>query len=243
MKYAIFLVGGKGQRFETAGYSTQKSFIEVLGKSQLEWSILSCLQNYPDAQILIGCRDGLYKECLKLVGLLELRMSIKIEIINVGTATKGAAHTVEIVLNCIIDDEGDFDFVVLDNDVALKLDGKPKFQNSDAGVVITNSSNPAHSYVHTDDYHFVTRIAEKVVISHQGVVGNYYFGSKCKYLEQYKKVPSTLDEKYLSNIIGEMLKSGAVIRAEESTMVVSYGTPEEISQLNKEALYFLLEEK
>jgi hypothetical protein len=166
-----------------------------------------------------------------------------VKVLNVGLTTQGAAHTVEIVLNSITEKDGDFDFVVLDNDVALKIDENLKFQNSNAGIVITKSSNPAHSYVLTDDNQFVTRIAEKIVISDQGVVGNYYFGSKGTYLEHYKKLPSTLQEKYISNVIHEMLKSDAKIRTEKSTELVSYGTPEDISNLSLKSFDFLIQNK
>ena len=243
MKYAIFPIGGKGQRFEIAGYVTPKPFIRVMGRGQLEWSILSCRKNYPEAQIVIGCRDGLYEECQELVQQLYKRLNIKIIVFKVGLATSGAAHTVQIVLNSIIDDGGDFDFLVLDNDVALMLGVKQKFQNCHAGLVITKSSNPAHSFVLTDNNHIVSRIVEKTVISDQGVVGNYYFGSKKTFQENYEKLPSSLEEKYISYVIQKMLESGAVIRAEESTKVVSFGTPEEIAELKPNSLSFLAEEK
>lgn len=241
MKYAIFPIGGMGQRFEDAGYRNSKPFIDVLGKTQFEWSILSCRLNYPEAEIIIGCRDGLYEECLDCVRKLKSLQNIRI--INVGTSTNGAANTVEILLNSISDENPDFDFIVLDNDVAVNLERKPNFQNCDAGLVITNSSNPTHSYVITDENYFVRRIAEKEIISELSVVGNYYFKSKRIFLDHYMKLLSIETEKYISLVIKEMLKSDKIIHAKKAKQVVSYGTPEEISALEIEAFNFLADEK
>jgi len=242
MNYAIFPIGGLGQRFEQAGYQNPKPFIDVLGKTQLEWSILSCRLNYPEAEIIIGCREGIYEECLDFVSKLKLKTQQNIRIISVGTSTTGAANTVEIILNLHSDEKLDFDFIVLDNDVAVKLKRKPDFQKCDAALVITNSSNPAHSYVVTDESCFVRKIAEKEIISELGVVGNYYFKSKHSYLNHYMKLSSTETEKYMSLVIREMLESGNSIHAEEAKQVVSYGTPEEISGLKLGALSFLTDE-
>lgn len=241
MKYAIFPIGGMGQRFEHAGYRNLKPFIDVLGKTQLEWSILSCRLNYPEAEIIIGCRDGLYEECLDLVSKLKLQRNIRI--ISIGSSTTGAANSVEIVLNSISEENPDFDFIVLDNDVAVNLERKHNFQNCDAGIVITNSSNPAHSYVITDENYYVRRIAEKEIISEHSVVGNYYFKSKRIFLDHYMKLSSIETEKYISLVIKEMLESENSIHAEKAKQVVSYGTPEEISVLKIEAFSFLTDEK
>ena len=243
MKYAIFPMGGIGQRFEKAGYFSPKPFIDVLGKTQLEWSIMSCRLNYPQAEIIIGCREGIYEECLEYVKKLVVKLHSNIRIIKIGTSTTGAAHTVEIVLNSISDENQDFDFIVHDNDVAVNLISKPKFQNCEAAIIITNSSNPSHSYVDLDENLFVRRIAEKEVISSQGVVGNYYFRSRRLYLDSYMKLSSITSEKYISLVIQEMLKSGTPVQAKVANQVLSYGTPEEISELKIESFRFLMEER
>lgn len=239
MAFAIFPIGGKGERFEKAGYREPKPLIKIFGRSQLEWSILSCIHNYPDFQIVIGCREELLPEIKELTDVLSKRLNIEVIVLNVGKATLGAAHTIKIALELLEQNSKEFKFLVLDNDVAINMPNKSRFENGEAGLVITNSANPAHSFVIIDDNQNVRQIAEKEVISVQGVVGNYFFKSRKSYLDAYKRIANSNAEQYISEIIKVLLDAGKNICAESALTVVSYGTPEEIDRLSTESLKFL----
>lgn len=241
MKYAIFPVGGHGIRFKENYCKEPKPFINLFGKTQIEWSILSCMRNYPDTQIVIGCRTGLFQSFLDLALNLKKSWNIDLTILDIGEITKGAAHTVALTLNSLTQQDEDYDFVVSDNDLALELNNVNPFKDSSAGVVTTYSTNPGHSFVICDSKNHVLEIAEKKRISNNGIAGNYYFKSKKEYLSYYNEISEEQSEEYLSSVLRKYLVSEKIVIAEKSELVVSYGTPEEILLLKANSLSFLLD--
>lgn len=239
MRYAIFPIGGIGQRFAKAGYETKKPLIKIFDKTQLEWSILSCIHNYPKARVVIGCREELYLEILEISKNMQEQLQIEILVLNIGTATRGAAHTVKIILDMLNSSTDEFEFLVLDNDVALEISNQSIFENTEVGLVTTFSLNPSHSFVKVDENRNVINIAEKEPISEIGVVGNYFFRSNLTYSIGYTNLPKVNGEEYISEVIQELMRSGKKVGSESATMVVSYGTPEEIENLTPESFAFL----
>ncbi len=240
MIYAIFPIGGQGNRFKESEFQEPKPFIELFGKFQLEWSILSCKKNYSEAEIVIGCRSELVEICEEFVHDITERTNIEISVVDVGKETKGAAHTVAMVLGWVHSTNGDFEFIVLDNDVAVKIPNLINFKNCSASVVTTTSKNPAHSFVICNDFHIVTTIAEKEIISSTGVVGNYYFKSKTKFLDYYQRIKAGSSEQYISDVLKVYLNENEIVTATRAELVVSYGTPDEVRTLTPESLAFLL---
>jgi NDP-sugar pyrophosphorylase family protein len=239
MPFAIFPIGGKGVRFQKAGYAVPKPFIKIFEKTQLEWSILSCIHNYPDFQIVIGCREQLLSEAKELTDAISKRLNIEILVLNVGRGTRGAAHTTKIALELLNPNSEEFEFLVLDNDVAVDIPVKSRLENTEGFLVTTFSSNPAHSYVVTDENGFVQRIAEKEVISEEGVIGNYFFKSNNLFLDAYERMEDSRLEEYISGVIQVLLNSEKKIHTRKALTVVSFGTPEEIDQLSKDSFNFL----
>ena len=239
MQFGIFPIGGEGRRFRAMQFVEPKPFIEIFGRTQLEWSVLSCQKNFPDAQIMIAHRSGLANHTLKFVQKFSKQSGVNIGVLDIGEFTLGAAHTVALALGEIGTLKQDFEFLVLDNDVAVDLTSKSSFLNCAAGVVTTKSTNPSHSYVAINEQNHVRAIEEKIIISENGVAGNYFFKSASEYLEHYEGLPSQSAEKYISGVINSYLRDNLVVLAEPAQTVCSFGTPEELACLNIESFKFL----
>lgn len=240
IEFAIFPVGGQGKRFQENEFKEPKPFINLFGKTQLEWSILSSRLNYPNSKIVIGCRNGLTAQCENLAEEVKSKLKVEINVMSIGEETKGAAHTVSLILKKISRTTEEFDFVVLDNDLALQLSTRKSFNNCSAGVVTTRSINTEHSFVIVDSNEHVLRIAEKERISDNGVAGNYYFKSSTKFMEYYDLISRSDREEFLSEVINTYLSHGEIVKTVRAPLVVSYGTPQEIQELDIDSLAFLV---
>lgn len=241
MRYAIFPLGGYGNRFRKSEFHEPKPFIEIFGKTQMEWALLSCMTNYPNVQVIISSRSGLKEHCQNFAKIAIEKLGIQITILDIGESTDGAAHTVALTLDQLNLNNNQFDFIVLDNDVSIKLKNRNCFTSCSAGLVTAYSIDPKHSYVICDSENRVIRIAEKIVISKKGVVGNYYFNSNFQYLEHYRKLSVEDGEKYISSVLKSYLLSGLKVISEESISIASYGNPRDILSLTKDSFTFLWE--
>ena len=239
MQFGIFPIGGQGRRFTSIEFVEPKPFIEIFGKTQLEWSVLSCRKNFPEAQIVIAYRSGLETHTLNFVKKFSKQSGVSIQAIDIGECTLGAAHTTALALGEIGALNQDFEFLVLDSDVAIELTNTSNLLNCAAGLVTSKSTNPGHSFVIIDERNRVKAIEEKIVISENGVAGNYFFKSASKYLDHYASLPWQSDEKYISGVIKSYLRDNLLVSAEPALTVCSFGTPSELACITLESLKFL----
>jgi NDP-sugar pyrophosphorylase family protein len=239
MQLGIFPIGGEGRRFNVRKFVEPKPFIKIFGRTQLEWSVMSCRKNFPEAKIVIGYRSGLKAHSLEFVETSIKELGVNIEAIDIGQSTLGAAHTVALVLNKFRVPNEDFEFLVLDNDVAIELSTESHFKDCAAGLVTSESTNPSHSFVIYDEQKLVSAIEEKIVISKNGVVGNYFFKSAIEFLDHYKRLPPRSGERYISGVVKSYLSDNLPVSAKSALHVCSFGTPEELASLSPESFKFL----
>jgi len=230
--YAIFPVGGVGKRFINNGYDTEKPFIEILNKSQIEWSIFAAKRNFPGCRFIIGCRSGLFEKFLAFKTSLENTTGIALDVINIGDSTSGAASTLSIILKKLIKNNEDFSFISLDNDVAPVINSNFLEIKSSVKLLTTFSKNHEHSFVKSDSNGTVEEIAEKRIISNQGVVGNYYFESAKTFIVEEERTTYIKSEHYISEVINQYLQDGFTVKASKCELVFNYGTPDEIKELS-----------
>ena len=237
--YAIFPVGGFGTRFAKMKFEEEKPFIECLGKTQIEWSIIAAKRNYPDCQIVIGSRSGLFNKFLELKTNVLDHIYGTIEILDIGESTLGAASTLEIILQKLLTTNQDFSFISLDNDVAPLLEETFLFFTTDVGLFTTFSRNPGHSYLISNPKGEVLEIAEKIVISNRGIIGNYYFSSAKSFLIEAERTQWNNNERYISSVANQYLRDGYSVIAKKCDQVISYGTPEEIEKISNNQMRIL----
>ena len=229
MKVVICPVGGVGERF--LKYSqVPKPLIKVQGKSQLAWAIAGADRSYDPDLFVISCRSGIFAEIREHINEAPNDFpKTKIEVLDIGTSTRGAAHTIALSLENI-DVEGIYSsFVSIDSDsFVITTAGWPETNF----VSVFRSANSAHSYVEFNSRNMLTKIKEKEKISPWAVGGHYGFANTREYLEGFSKLAEAwaADELYLSTMVTELSKHRdfEVIFSEKT---VPLGTPAEIDFL------------
>jgi NDP-sugar pyrophosphorylase family protein len=230
--YVIFPNGGQGKRFQNDNNSIPKPFIEVFGRTQIEWAVLSASINYPKSKFVFGFRTDLVKEYKILLSNLFNEINKNSKLIDIGYKTNGAAETVAKILEKNLLFVSDFSFVVVDNDVFAIVKSYNDYTNSDCHLLFTQSSNPSHSFITFDKNNKVDEIVEKKMISEWGVVGQYYFKSAVNFLNYYEQIKNQKSEIYISRIINKYITERKIVTATEVEFVTSFGTPTEINKLD-----------
>lgn len=221
----VIPAAGKGQRFADAGYAEPKPLIDVCGMPMIQ-------------RVMVNLRP---EDRASVTHLITRKEHDIPSAVYLDHETEGAACTVLEAAH-IIDNEDPLIIANCDQllmnfrmeDFLNKMDGE--FGGQYAGGIITfNSTNPHHSYVQTDLYGVVTKVAEKVVISDQAVAGIYYFrhGSDfVKYARQMiEKNIRTNNEFYITPVYAELLADGKIIGTYEIDVKDKHmlGTPDELN--------------
>jgi hypothetical protein len=227
----IFPVAGFGFRFSGEDNQLQKPFVNIFGRSQIEWSVLYAKKNFPDLPITIAHRSGLKNEFMNFALHMRDNYKVILDLIDVGESTSGAGETIAICLKNLLQNREDFSFVSFDSDVATVIKDNLIDTNCDAKIVTFYSANPEHSFADVDRMAKVKKIVEKKMISEFGVIGNYYFKSA----ETYLQINQNLDwekEKYISIILNKYVSEGLNVEACRAIKAINYGTPNEVLMIS-----------
>tara|TARA_R110000782_G_scaffold2447_2_gene9528 strand:- start:1813 stop:2553 length:741 start_codon:yes stop_codon:yes gene_type:complete len=229
-------MAGIGQRFLDKGYKTPKQFIDVGGKTMIEWSFRSF--NWKDCEVIFIVR----REQIDLWHADKRLKEIFGSNIKVVVAEEKTDGT---VCSCLLAKE------YIDKDVPLGITTldvyfRPHFdmnsiQDSfgDGCLLTIETDNPGYSYSKLDSDGFVEKTAEKEVISKHGNVGFYCFkkGSDfVKYAEQLvvQNIRSK-NEFYVAPLYNLLIKDGLKITTSPINQQFHMGTPHELD-------YFLTNE-
>lgn len=231
-------VGGVGQRFSDAGYSTPKPLIQVHGSTQIELSLSGVMSNIHFRKIIVACRSGIFDEIKNIFSKKNHPEYSSIEVIDIGEATSGAADTVQRALR--YEGSPDSSFWVIDSDTFLQIQNfKLPMNSNSAAIGVGLSDNSAHSFVEVDDNDLIIDIAEKNKISSKAVAGLYGFISKNLFIQAVERVrTSSNNELYISTVIKNLL-TDCHVEPIDVTEWVPIGTPEEINKLNPKQINLL----
>lgn len=231
MKTNIVLpIAGNGQRFVDGGYKTIKPLIEINGKYLVEKSLESV--DYKNANLIFIVREEHIKE-YDIVTKLRSRFGNLIEIIRVNKITEGALCTC-LLAEKYIDNE--LPLVIFTPDCYFEPKFDPNKVNSkcDGVVAVFHSNSPAHSYVQLDDDGFVTKAAEKEVISEYAVGGLYYFRHGNLFVNYAKKQIEmnmrTKGEFYICPVYNLLIEDGLKIGIDRNSKHDILGTPEDLNR-------------
>lgn len=221
-------MAGKGQRFINQGYTTPKQFIDIGGKSMIEWSFKSFDWENCDV-IFIVRRDSIdeYNADQKLRSIF----GDNIRIVVAEQDTDGT------VCSCLLARD------YINKDVPLGITTldvyfEPKYilSNLDTsldGCLLTiETDNPAYSYTKIDNSGLVLETAEKQIISTHGNVGYYCFtrGSDfVKYAEiMIEENIRSKNEFYVAPLYNLLIKDGLKINTQSINNQYHMGTPDEL---------------
>ena len=237
--HIVMPMAGEGSRFLKEGWTTPKPLIELNGQPlfkhaissvtdkdiQMKYSFIVRQEHIDKYQIDKGIRSFLPEANL----------------FSVVKTTRGAVETCLIAENAIADDDA---VIVMDCDLEFRskkfveiikqILNKPIEEATGGALVSFESNEPRYSYAALGKDGFVTRTAEKEVISNHALCGAYFFSSG----KRFKEVAHCLldepvfskPEYYVSLLFNYLLKAGEKVRLVSMEEYYSYGTREELKR-------------
>lgn len=178
-----------------------------------------CLKQHQDAY---GFLDGFIEE------LADNSLGNKSEVVLLDESTESQSETVCVAIKKL----GLEGFIfVKDSDNYFRLDVE-SFGNQVAYFDLSNcnSIDPrSKSYVQIDSNGLLTNIVEKKVLGPFFSVGGYGFEDASEFCDAFDKTsrPGLIGEKYLSNVIFEMMLSGSRFAGVEVKQYKDWGTLED----------------
>ncbi len=235
--HLIMPMAGEGSRFLKEGWTTPKPLIELKGTPLFKRAISSvAAEGIPMKHSFIVRQEH--------IDLYHIDNGIKshlpdAHVFSVKETTRGAVETCLIAESRISDDDA---VIVMDCDLEFRSSAftdiiREKLQQtagqSEGGALVSfDSSDPRYSYASVGEDGFVTRTAEKEVISHHALCGAYFFASGKRFKEIAHRL---LDEPifnkpeyYVSLLFNYLLRDGEKVHLASMEEYYSYGTPEEL---------------
>jgi len=237
--HIVMPMAGEGSRFAKAGWSTPKPLIELNGQPLFKHAISSVeADGVPMKYSFIVRQEHIDKYGLDK-GIRSFLPDANI--FSVLKTTRGAVETCLVAESAIADEDA---VIVMDCDLEFRskrfieiiksILSQPANEANGGALVSFESNEPRYSYAALGDDGFVTRTAEKEVISSHALCGAYFFSSG----KEFKQIAHRLldepefkkPEYYVSLLYNYMLDAGervAIVSLEE---FYSYGTPEELER-------------
>jgi HAD superfamily hydrolase (TIGR01509 family) len=254
--HIIIPLCGKGERFLQAGYHVPKPLIRVFDKEIISYvldSIKTFLQ--PTDSLYIPYHQDL--DQFNFDAFIQDKYPF-VHLIRLHEYTRGAAETVNIALNKIINKDGmktdNKDCLLLDGDTFYTTDiiSKTRLVNENAilyneDLDNDNSNNHLFSYITLDKDNNVTDVIEKIKISSNANVGAYYFKSLHDFIKYSQNVIDDnftfKGEFYTTCVIKCMLTEGHKFQGIKlnNRNVISLGTPAQVNSYIKDTCCFLFD--
>ena len=230
-------MAGKGQRFLDKGYTTPKQFIDIDGKTMIEWSFRSF--NWENCEVIFVVRREQI-DSWEVDKKLKKIFGNNIKIIIAEEETEGT------VCSCLLAKE------YINKDAPLGITTldvyfRPHFNlhsikdtHVDGCLLTIETDNPAYSYSKVGKDGLVEKTAEKEVISTHGNVGFYCFSKGSdfvKYAEQLvKENIRSKNEFYVAPLYNLLIKDGLKITTCPIKEQFHMGTPNELDHFIKNDL-------
>lgn len=224
-------MAGNGSRFEKAGYSFPKPFIDVKGEPM----IVNVIKNLNlDAHyIFLAKREHVDKFMLE--DILQIHLEDDFTIVKVsGGTTEGAACTA-LLAEKIIDD--DSPLLIANSDQILEWNQDDLFRliytEDPDGIILTfDSTHPKWSYAKVKDG-LVVEVAEKRPISNHATCGIYYWKKGSDFVKYAKsmieKMIRTNGEFYICPVYNQAIADGKTIVTLDINKMWGIGTPEDLN--------------
>lgn len=228
-------MGGLGQRFRDAGWTTPKPLINVEGKPMFQ-KALSSFDDYRGDKInIFVVRQDAEKEYGLAADIKKILPKAKISLLSENT--RGAVESCLLARQHI---DPRLPLVVMDCDIHFvspdylkKLSAMANQSRYDGLLLSFESSDPRYSFARTDGQGNVVETAEKKAISNHALIGAYGFGSGQLFLDAAdellkRPIGEEMKEYYISYLYNILLDDGKKISLAEAEIFNSLGTPEEL---------------
>ncbi len=166
-------IAGRAQRFIDKDYLVPKPLIVADGKHIIDWSLSSI--DISKCNLIFCVRwDHINKFSIDYI--LRQKFGDDIKIVVIDHITEGAVSTC-LLAKKYIDNENPLVIYTPDTYFLNQFDPYTVSEDIDGLILTFKANSPAHSYAKLDDEGYVTKTAEKEVISENAAVGVYYFKS------------------------------------------------------------------
>lgn len=237
--HIIMPMAGEGSRFKKEGWTTPKPLIELNGIPLFKHAISSVSADDISLKYSFIVRQEHIDEYKIDEGIKSFQPDANI--FSVLMTTRGAVETCLIAESAIADDDA---VIVMDCDLEFRSTKFIKIikeilaqsvdEASGGALVSFESNEPRYSYAALDEDGFVTRTAEKEVISNHALCGAYFFSTGKRFKQVAHKLLNEPEfkkpEYYVSLLYNYLLADGEKVRLAPMEEYYSYGTPEELKQ-------------
>ena len=229
----LITMAGEGRRFREAGYELPKMLIEAKGKTLLEWSIDSLPLNLCTRLIFIGQQKHedefqLSKRIISIYGKQVKSLHFKF----IDKLTRGQSETACLAKRLIDLSQPLLIFNIDTQFFSSSLEKNLLRKDIDGVLGAFYSEEPRFSFAALNDENFVTKTAEKEVISSNALTGLYHFTYPEDFFEAaelaFSKNETTKGEFYIAPLYNHLINKGRKLIVDIADEVNILGTPEEL---------------
>lgn len=238
-------MAGEGSRFQTAGYTVPKPFIDVGGKPMIQWVLENMMPRDSDWDIdfhLIVRRSHLEKYPLQaLLDTLPSKYTYTIH--ETDGLTEGAACSVLLAEQAINNENP---LLIINSDQYLEWNPDMFYlcmlNMAYQGMILTfyqpNQADLKWSYTAVDANGYVTKVAEKKWISPYATVGLYGWRHGSDFVRYARNMIAANqrvnNEFYVCPVYNEAIQDGKRIRTMLCKGMWGLGVPEDLETFRRE---------
>jgi choline kinase len=228
----LITMAGEGRRFREAGYDLPKMLIEAKGKTLLEWSIDSLPLNLCSRLIFVAQQKHedefqLSKRIISIYGNQVRSLHFKF----IDKLTRGQSETACLAKDLVDLSQPLLIFNIDTQFFSSSLEKNLLRKNIDGVLGAFYSEEPRFSFAALNDEGFVTKTAEKEVISSNALTGLYHFANPAEFFEAaesaFAKNETIKGEFYVAPLYNYLIAKGRRLIVDVADEVNILGTPEE----------------
>ena len=230
----LITMAGEGRRFHEAGYGLPKMLIEAKGKTLLEWSIDSLPLNVCSRLIFVGQQkhEDEFQLSKKIISIYGKRVK-DLQFRFIDKLTRGQSETACLAKD-IVDLSRPLLIFNIDTQFSSSSLEKNLLKTNNDGVLGAFYSNePRFSFAALNDKGFVTKTAEKEVISSNALTGLYHFTYPRDFFDAAESAlannETTKGEFYIAPLYNYLIAKGRKLIVDVADEVNILGTPEELN--------------
>lgn len=237
----VIPMAGEGSRFQKAGYTVPKPFIDVKGKHMIEWVIDNVSSTKYNIEFVFLCREN-HLEHNSMSFLDSQRFSYKIVLVK--NLTEGAACTVLLAKNVL---NPELPLVIVNSDQYLEWNADSFYTSllnpTYDGIISTfyspDSSDTKWSFVELDENTLITKVAEKIWLGPNATTGIYGWKRTSDFLlyaeQMIQNNIRVNNEFYICPVYNEAIQDKKKIRLIECKKLWGLGVPDDLKHF---LLYF-----
>ena len=230
----LITMAGEGRRFREAGYVLPKMLIEAKGKTLLEWSIDSLPLQLCTRLIFVAQQkhEDEFKLSKKIISIYKNRVkSLHFKFID--KLTRGQSETACLAKNLVNLSQPLLIFNIDTQFSSSSLEKNLLRKNIDGVLGAFYSEESRFSFAALNDEGFVTKTAEKEVISSNALTGLYHFTWPEDFFDAaesaFAKNETTKGEFYIAPLYNYLISKGRKLIVDMADEVNILGTPEELN--------------